>query len=145
MSRKDLNDWFWHVSAEFTGLVVEPGARQVSVAANKFWQPRVDVLEDSYVLLIKAELAGVKIDDIHLVYVADEHMIQLRGVRHEENPSEMTRIGIHQLEVFYGEFERDIALPRHARIDPERIQASFRNGFLMVLVPKVDCMPQNTI
>ncbi len=140
MARRDLNDWFWHVSAEFTGLVVERGPRQVSVAANRFWQPRVDVLEDSRIILIKAELAGVLIEDIHLVYVADEHTIQLRGSRQEENPPEMTRIGIHQLEVFYGEFERDIALPRGAQIDPERIQASFRNGFLMVLVPKLESL-----
>ncbi len=138
MARRDLNDWFWHVSAEFTGLVVEHGPRQVSVAANKFWQPRVDVLEDSHVILIKAELAGVNIDDIHLMYVADEHTVHLQGIRHEENPPEMSRIGIHQLEVFYGEFEREIPLPRSANIDPNRIQASFRNGFLMVLVPKLE-------
>jgi HSP20 family protein len=141
MPRRDLNDWFWHVSAEFTGLTVEPGSRQVSVAANKFWQPRVDVLEDARVVLIKAELAGVRINDMHLAYVADEHTLQLRGVRYEENPPEMKRVGIHQLEVFYGEFERDIPLPKNIEIDPERIHASFHNGFLMVLVPKRDPQP----
>lgn len=138
MARRDLNDWFWHVTGDFARLSVEPAPSQVSLAKNRFWQPRVDVLEDSQVILIKAELAGVNIENIHLGYLPDEHSIVLRGVRNEESVLEMGRTGIHQLEIFYGDFERDIPLPRSAQIDPSRIQASFKNGFLIVLVPKVD-------
>lgn len=138
MARRDLNDWFWHVTGDFTRLTVDPSPTQVSVVANRYWQPRVDVLEDGRVILIKAELAGVNIENIHLAYVPDEHCIAMRGVRHEENVLERGRVGIHQLEVFYGDFERNIPLPKNARIDPERIHASFKNGFLIVLVPKID-------
>lgn len=138
MARRDLNDWFWHVTGDFTRLTIDPSPTQVSVVPNRFWQPRVDVLEDNRVILIKAELAGVNIEDMHLAYLPEEHSVVLRGIRHEECVLEMGRVGIHQLEVFYGDFERDIPLPKSARIDPERIQASFKNGFLIVLVPKVD-------
>lgn len=137
MPRRD-HDWFWHVGAEFSGIVAESLAVPASVASSKYWQPRVDVLEDRWVFLIRAELAGVHLEDIHLSYQPDQHAILLRGARHEENPPEMKRIAIHQLEVLYGEFEREIPLPKHVKIDPNRIQATFREGFLAILVPKAN-------
>lgn len=141
MARRDLNDWFWHVSADFAQLSVKRVPGQVSMAAGRFWQPKVDVLEDERVIVIKAELAGVKIDDLQLGYSPDDHSVMLRGVRREEDPIEMGRTGTHQLEVFYGEFEREIPMPASCAIDPEHIHASLKNGFLIVLVPKRSAKP----
>ena len=137
MPRRDLHDWFWHVSADFTHLSVERLPQRLGVVANRFWQPRIDVLEDDRVIVVKAELAGVRIENLHLAYAPGDHTIVMRGVRNEEDLLEMGRTGIHQLEIFYGEFEREIQLPAHTQIDPERIHASFKNGFLIVLAPKV--------
>lgn len=141
MPGRDLNDWFWHVSADFTRLNVREATGRVSVAANRFWQPRVDVLEDDRVIVIKAELAGVRIEDLQVGYAPESHSVVLRGVRHEEDLIDMGRTSIHQLEVFYGEFEREIAMPSPCKVDPERIHASFKNGFLIILVPKKRTRP----
>ncbi len=136
MAKRDLNDWFWRVGGDYSHVAVELGVRPLSVASNRFWQPRVDVLENEHMFVIKAELAGVHLTDIDLVYLPDEHVIVLNGVRREEDIPDMGRTGIHQLEVYYGEFERQIALPAKVRIVPERIHAQLKNGFLLVLVPK---------
>lgn len=136
MSRRERHDWFWHVGHDFTQLTVELGPRQVAAAARRYWQPRVDVLEDSQAFAIKAELAGVRIEDIHITYDPIEHRIVLRGVRLEEELAHDSRVGIHQLEIFFGEFEREIMLPNPARVLPDQIQAHFRNGFLLIVVPK---------
>lgn len=136
MSRRERHDWFWHVGNDFTQLTVELTPRQVPVSARRFWQPRVDVLEDEVAFVLKAELAGVRIEDIHLSYDAIEHRIMIRGVRQEEELAHQGRVGIHQLEVFYGEFDREIDLPARARILPDQIKAQYRNGFLIIVVPK---------
>lgn len=136
MSRRERHDWFWHVGNDFTQLSVELIPRQVTAAARRYWQPRVDMLEDEHAFVIKAELAGVRIEDIHLTYDAVQHQVIIRGVRHEEELAHQGRVGIHQLEVFYGEFERELPLPERARVMPDRIQAHFKNGFLLVVVPK---------
>jgi len=73
------------------------------------------MLEDEHAFVIKAELAGVRIEDIHLTYDAVQHQVIIRGVRHEEELAHQGRVGIHQLEVFYGEFERELPLPERAR------------------------------
>lgn len=136
MSRRERHDWFWHVGNDFTQLTVELSPRQVHAAARRFWQPRVDVLEDEFAFVLKAELAGVKIEDIQLTYDPIEHRIVIRGVRHEEDLTQGSRVGIHQLEIFYGEFEKELTLPARARVLPDQIQAHYKNGFLLVIVPK---------
>ena len=136
MSRRERHDWFWHVGNDFTQLTVELTPRQVPVSARRFWQPRVDVLEDEVAFVLKAELAGVRIEDIHLSYDAIEHRILIRGVRQEEELAHQGRVGIHQLEVFYRLAVTYFSSGSRARIMPDQIQAQYRNGFLIIVVPK---------
>ncbi|MCX7801339.1 MAG: Hsp20/alpha crystallin family protein, partial [Fimbriimonadales bacterium] len=85
--------------------------------------------------LLKAEIAGVRGEDIQVTYTPDTRTLTIRGERREET---IGRRGVrcYQLEVYYGEFEREVELP-DSPIDSEGIRAQYRNGFLIVFVPKI--------
>lgn len=117
-------------------LSVEMASNRMTITARRFWEPNVDLLEDQNFLILKAELAGVNIDEIHLSYLEADHAISLKGVRPECDPDGSHREGIYQLEIFYGDFERVVQLPQ-VTIDPEKIEAALKDGLLVVFIPKV--------
>jgi HSP20 family protein len=84
---------------------------------------------------VKAEIAGVRGEDIQLMYLADRHALLLRGVRQDEGDGSHGKSSVHQLEIFYGEFQREVKLP-DVPIAIDRMKAQYRNGFLLVLLPK---------
>ncbi len=99
------------------------------------WQPCIDLFETQREFILKAELAGVEPEHVQVAYVPGRHSLLLRGVRQEIDPSSEERSSIHQLEIYYGEFEREISLPQ-TPVEPERMRAQFRNGILYVGLPK---------
>ena len=134
MPRRDLDEWFWHVGSQLERLSEELHPLRPTIA-SRFWEPRIDVLEDNLHVILKAELAGIRGEDIQLLYIPERHSILLRGVRREEDSRDSNRTGIYQLEIYYGEFEREIKLPEIA-VEPDGIKAHYRNGFLIIVVPK---------
>jgi HSP20 family protein len=137
MPKRDLDEWFWQVGTEFQRFSEEILKTSRPLAGKRCWEPRVDVVEDENGFLIKAELAGVRGEDVQLYYVADRHSLYIRGVRRESDGLEATRIGCYQLEIYYGEFEREVRLPE-LTVNPKGIKAQFRNGILFVTVPKAE-------
>jgi HSP20 family protein len=94
-----------------------------------FWAPELDVSQKDNELVIRADLPGMKRDDVH-VDVTDSD-ITISGERRQEEESE--RGGIYRSERRYGSFCRTIPLPEGAITD--QAKASFTNGVLMVRVP----------
>jgi HSP20 family protein len=95
------------------------------------WAPQADISESEKEYLIKADLPGVKKDDVK-VTVSDGR-ITLSGERKEEK----TNKGENQIRVerFYGQFSRSFSLPED--IDPAHIEAKDENGTLTVRIPKM--------
>jgi HSP20 family protein len=134
MSKKDLDEWLWHVSTELTRL----GGEVISFAskATKLWAPNADLIETPTHFLIRVELAGVRSEDLKIYFDSDRNSIILRGQRSEpECECEQQEREYHQLEVFYGEFEREIVLPK-VPLKTRELKAQYRNGFLNVHIPK---------
>jgi HSP20 family protein len=104
---------------------------------DKFWEPLVDVYETKDTVKVKVELAGVKPDDIHLELAADGSALIVRGCRRDEELEAGGRTMFHQMEVYLGPFERTVPLPPRMNLDRDAIQASFRDGFLVVTLPKL--------
>jgi HSP20 family protein len=134
MPRQDIDEWLWQVGNELQRLSEEMVRTRPVVAATKGWEPRVDVLEDTNRILVKAEIAGVRGEDINLMYLPERHSLLIRGVRLDESDAH-GRSSVHQLEIFYGEFQREVRLP-DVPILIESMKAQYRNGFLLVLLPK---------
>jgi HSP20 family protein len=135
MARRDLDEWLWQVGAELQRLSEEILPSSPKVAKCKSWEPRVDVIDTGDRVLLKAEIAGVKGEDIRISYSRERHSLTLRGVRNEEDRPENC-CGAHLLEIYYGEFQREIKLPS-ANLDVQGIRAQYRNGFLLVVIPKL--------
>lgn len=134
MARRNPEEWFWQVGTELS-LTREIFHSGQTIVRKTFWEPRVDLLEDERWLILKAEIAGVRGDSIQLLYSPEQNAIVIRGTRHEEDYPDVCRTGCHQLEIYYGEFERAIQLP-DVPCDPTAIKAQYSNGILTVLVPK---------
>jgi HSP20 family protein len=94
------------------------------------WSPQVDVLESDGELVLKADLPGLKREDVKLEVT--EGMLVLKGEKKEEK--EEAGLEYRVVERTYGSFERSFALP--SSVDAEQIRAEFRNGMLEVHLPK---------
>jgi HSP20 family protein len=134
MARKKVDQWLWQVGVDLQRLNEEMASSRPAVATGRYWEPRVDVIDLGDRLLVRAEIAGVRVDEVGLMYNLDRHSLLIRGNRREELEDEY-RAAFHQLEIPFGEFQREVKLPGEA-IDPEGIRAHYRNGFLYVILPK---------
>lgn len=145
MSRRDREDFFWQGGGDLSKLTEELSSLRPKLVAKKAWEPLVDLSEETSRLVLKAEIAGVSGDEIELIYVPERHAILLRGIRGEDIESEQERVGVFQLEILYGEFEREVPLPPEVEVDLEEVRAIFRNGMLIVLLPKKIHPPRNVV
>lgn len=94
------------------------------------WLPPVDVRETKDALEITAELPGMEPADVEVA--VENGVLTIKGARQFERASEGETY--HRVERSYGAFERSFTLPTN--VDPERIQAVYRNGILGLTLPK---------
>ena len=94
------------------------------------FRPTVDIFEDEAAIQLKADLAGVKSDDVHIE--VENGVLTLRGERKLEHSEKQK--GYHRVERAYGAFSRSFALPD--TVDGENIDAGFNNGVLTLTIPK---------
>ncbi|MBX3119664.1 MAG: Hsp20/alpha crystallin family protein [Fimbriimonadaceae bacterium] len=135
MARQNRDEWLWQV---IPGQLIlsQPGVTvSRSIRSKGIWQPSIDLYETPKLFVLKAEIAGVEPDQVQILYVPGQHSVLIRGAREEADPSEEVRTSIHQLEVYYGEFEREVPLPQ-CPVEPEQMRAQFRNGILYIEIPK---------
>jgi HSP20 family protein len=144
MARREVEEWFWQVGSDLQRLSDEMHRFRPAIAAGKAWEPRVDVIEDDHRIMIKAEIAGVRGEDIQLLYIPERHTVLLRGLRREEDYEDGERTNFYQLEIFYGPFQREVSLP-DVSIRSDEIKASYRNGFLLVQIPKQEQVVVRTV
>jgi len=109
---------------------------RVSGMSGELWTPRVDVYETTESIVVKVCAAGLVPDQIDLTISADNRFLTLRGVRAEQDDDKADRMRYYQLEVYYGPFERIIALPTDVSLDRDKLTAAYRDGFLKVVLPK---------
>jgi HSP20 family protein len=93
------------------------------------WAPDIDVVQRNNELTIKADLPGLRREDVSIDITDDAVTIQ--GERKLEREEE--REGIYRIERSYGSFCRVIPLPEGAMID--QAKATFRDGVLEVIMP----------
>jgi HSP20 family protein len=93
------------------------------------WVPPVDVAETQEKIVVRAEVPGMKQEDIAIEF--ENGLLTIKGERKLEKNEGVTW---HRVERIYGNFRRSFTLPRS--VDPEKIAASYREGILEVEVPK---------
>lgn len=90
--------------------------------------PSVDVKEDEKRFRIEAELPGLEKDDVEVLFT--DNVLTIRGEKRVEQDDSKR----HYSERYYGQFERRI--PLGAEVEPDKIEASFKNGVLKLEIPK---------
>ncbi len=110
------------VFSDFTGRGVSPHRAGVF--------PPLNVSEDSENLYVNSELPGIEPGDIDIS--VEGETLTLRGER--KLPEAGEGVNYHRREREAGRFRRIVSLP--ARIDPDGVEAVFKNGVLRIVLPK---------
>jgi len=92
--------------------------------------PAFDIYEEGGDVVVKAELPGMKKEDIE-INLTDES-ITISGDKKKEEKVE--KKGYYRLERSYGSFARSFALPSEVR--PDDAKARFEDGVLEIRIPK---------
>jgi HSP20 family protein len=93
------------------------------------WSPPTDVYETEDNCVIKVEVAGMRDEDFEVVF--ESNLLVIRGYR----PDRRETRAYHQMEIGFGRFELAVEIP--ARVDIEEAIAEYKDGFLMILLPKI--------
>ena len=107
------------------------GQQQGSGTATA-WAPALDISERKDAYLVTVELPGVEAEDLEITM--EDGLLTIQGERHFAHDSSEQQF--HRVERRYGAFRRSITLPAH--VMAEGIQASFEDGVLQILVPKME-------
>ena len=100
------------------------------------WWPAVDIDEDDKSVTIKADLPDMDRKDIDLS--VENGCLTLHGERKAEKEEKGKTH--RRMERSYGMFERTFALPEN--IDSDHISADYKNGVLLVTMPKTEVEPE---
>jgi len=121
-----LNDRFGSIFDNF----FYPSPRNDDVAAHWKWNPIVDIYEDEGTYVVAAEIPGVDKKDIEID--VKDRVLTLKGERSAD--SEVDEGNFYRRERVHGRFARTFTLPLD--VDPDKIDASFKDGVLTIKIPK---------
>jgi len=96
---------------------------------GEYW-PSLDLAEEGNKLIIKADLPGVKPDDVELS--VQDNVLTLAGEKKEE--AEEKKENFYHCERRYGAFRRTIQLP--SSVNADKVEAQYHDGVLTITLPK---------
>ena len=124
------------IRREFDRLMEELMPRE---EGERVFAPVVDVYETDQELVVKAELPGVKKENVEVTI--RDNALHIRGEKKEEK-EEKTE-SYHRVERVYGKFERVIPLPTDVKV--EAAKAEFKDGVLEIRIPKAESSKEKKI
>ncbi|BCS54795.1 Hsp20/alpha crystallin family protein [Geobacter sp. SVR] len=92
--------------------------------------PSVDVYEEQEDVVVKAEIPGIRKEDVEVTF--SDNTIRISGEKRKEERVENK--DYYRLERSYGSFSRMIQLP--AEVDSDQASATFKDGILEIRIPK---------
>lgn len=95
------------------------------------WAPVADISETEKEYVVKAELPGVKREDVKVTL--EDGVLTIQGERKVEKDEKGEKS--HRVERFYGTFFRSFTLPDN--VDAAGIRAESKDGVLNIHVPKL--------
>ncbi len=96
------------------------------------WSPSIDVYDSDNELMVKADIPGLKKEDID-VSIEDD-ILTIKGEKKREN--EVREENCFRSERFYGSFNRSIELP--SKVEWDKATATYKDGVLELKLPKKD-------
>jgi HSP20 family protein len=96
------------------------------------WVPSVDVAENEKAYEVKAEIPGMKKEDIKVNLEND--VLTIQGEKKEETDKKEKNVQLS--ERVYGRFQRSFRLPKQTK--SEAIKATYKDGVLTLEIPKAE-------
>ena len=104
--------------------------RNAEPASSRTWAPPVDILEDGNEIIVRAELPGLKQEDIDIELTGDT--LTLKGERKFEDTQR--KDSYVRVERAYGQFQRSFTIG--VPVQNDAVTASYKDGLLEVHLPK---------
>ncbi|HPY14934.1 MAG TPA: Hsp20/alpha crystallin family protein [bacterium] len=118
-----FNNWMEDLFSEFFNNNLE------RIPAGSIY-PKVDIEENENSYLFKAELPGVKKEDVSIEI--DNKVLTISGEKKEEREEKSGNV--YRKESYSGSFSRSFTLPEH--VNPDDADAKYENGILFLSIPK---------
>jgi HSP20 family protein len=96
------------------------------------WTPALDVYEDKDNYTVKAELPGMKKEEIEVSL--HEGTLSISGERKSESKHEDAEV--YRAERFFGRFQRTVSLP--SAVAADKVKAAYKDGVLTITLPKTE-------
>lgn len=119
--RKDLFHWF-----------MEDFDLPAFAAGERDWMPAFDVSETENEIIVKAEIPGMKVEDIDVRLT--DGLLTIKGERKMEKEDKQENY--HRIERRFGTFSRSLNLGLKVKADG--IDADYKDGVLTVSLPKAE-------
>ena len=94
------------------------------------WAPIVEISEDEKEYVVKAEIPGMKKEEVKVT--VDDGVLSISGERKTDKEEKNRKY--HRVERAYGRFERSFTLPE--QVDSTQTKAEYEDGLLQVHLPK---------
>ncbi len=127
----EMERWFEDaLHRPFLGFHRLPMAHLLGERRSSDFIPSVDMFEEGGELVIKAELAGIKREDIKIELSGNT--LTLSGEKRSEE--KVQQKDFFRVEQAYGQFSRTLELPEGVKLD--EVKANYKDGMLDIRIPK---------
>ena len=109
-----------------------PAMEKALISNRGGWYPAIDVMEDKDQFTVKADLPGLKKEDIRVS--CENGILTIEGDRRTE--TETKEKNYHKIERSYGRFVRSLNLGQV--VDQAKIKAQYKDGVLELVLPKTE-------
>jgi HSP20 family protein len=109
---------------------VDQTFREMAPGGEAGWTPSVDVIRDDGTIIVRADLPGIKPDEVKVT--VDDDVLTVSGEHSSE--SEEEKGDYMRRERRYGSFSRSMSLP--AEVRAEDIESTTEDGVLEVRIPR---------
>ncbi len=120
-----MNRMFRDLSDDFSKTWPE-----VSAPTQEAFAVVLDVVQTPQEYIVRADIPGMEKGDIRIDVKGNA--LTISGER--KNAAEVNKEGYYRAERSFGSFSKTVTLPQE--IKPERIKAEYKNGVLLVKIPK---------
>jgi HSP20 family protein len=121
----------WRPFSDFAELRhrLDQAFRDLSEGAQHGWSPSVDLIRRDDALVLRADIPGIKPDDVKIE--VEDNVLTVSGEHREETEEKKERY--MRRERRYGSFSRSMVLPKGVTADD--IEATTEDGVLEVTIP----------
>lgn len=128
---RDLR-WMREMTRDFDRMFGDIGLRPLTFdrpLTEMTWMPELEVYERNGRFMVRADLPGMKKEDIKINI--QDNVLTIEGERKVEE--EVKKDSFHRTERIYGTFFRSLTLPEGVKLD--KVDATFKDGVLELSMP----------